>query len=114
MFLSCFIYIAKKESLGECQQSEFPAQVPCRHGRPSSESNSDEDLPEAVDLQVRAQYCYLSQRRMCAVETSLTDLSEVIHVLETEGGEALVFWRGSFYTAKTQFQLQFLALLYDS
>lgn len=90
------MYITKKESLGECQQSEFPAQVPCRWGRPSSEGNSDEDLPEAVDLQVRAQYCCLSQRRMCAVETSLTDLSEVLHILETEGDEALVFWRGSF------------------
>ncbi|XP_057342415.1 cell division cycle-associated protein 2 isoform X1 [Manis pentadactyla] len=68
--------LTKKESLGECQQSEFPAQVPCRHGRPSSESNSDEDLPEAVDLQ-KSSESGLTQSG-CLVEESspLSELTE--------------------------------------
>lgn len=78
------------KSLGECQQSEFPAQVPRRWGRPSSEGNSDEDLPEAVDLQ-KSSESGLTQSG-CLVEESsplseLTETSSGVKTADTVEGK---------------------------
>ncbi|XP_016069678.1 PREDICTED: cell division cycle-associated protein 2 isoform X2 [Miniopterus natalensis] len=67
--------LTKKESLGECQQSAFPAQLSKRQ-RISSQSNSDENITNAIDLQMFNVAAPSSTDRTCAVETSLVDLSE--------------------------------------
>ncbi|KAK2496201.1 hypothetical protein MC885_010307 [Smutsia gigantea] len=66
----------KKGSLGKCQRSEFPAQLSCGHRRLSSQSDSDEDLPEAVDLQKSSESGLT--RSGCLVEESspLSELTE--------------------------------------
>lgn len=82
LFLFCFVYTAKKESLGECQQSAFLAQLSKRR-RISSQSNSDENLTNAVGPQMFNAATPPSTDRTCAFQTSLVDLSEVTHLLET-------------------------------
>lgn len=67
--------LTKKESHGECQQSEFPAQLSKRQ-RISSRANSDENPADAVDLQIFNIAAPLCADRACAVETSLADLPE--------------------------------------
>lgn len=75
--------IAKKEeSLGKCQQSEFPVQL-SKHQRTTSWSNSDENLANAVDLQMVNIDALPNTDRICAFAPSLADLCEVIHLLET-------------------------------
>lgn len=74
MFLFCFVYIDKKEGLGECQESEFPANLSYKRRRVSSQSNFDENLTDAVNLQILS-----SAVSHSAVETAPADFSEVIH-----------------------------------
>lgn len=78
LFLLCFVYIAKKKSISECQQS---AQLPKRQ-RLSSQDNCDENPADAIDLQILNIATLPNTDSNCAVETS-ADLSEVIHLLET-------------------------------
>lgn len=94
LFLFCFVYTAKKESLDECQQSSFLAQFSKRR-RISSQSNSDENLTNAVSHQMFVA-TPRSTDRTCAFQTSLVDLSEVTHLLETQESKVLLSWRGSF------------------
>lgn len=82
IFLLCFACIAKKESLGDCQQSEFPAQLSKRQ-RTTSRSNSDENPANADDLQIVNIDALPNTGKTCAVASSLADLCEVIHLLET-------------------------------
>ncbi|XP_070272712.1 cell division cycle-associated protein 2 isoform X1 [Myotis yumanensis] len=67
--------LTKKESLGECQQSAFLAQLSKRR-RISSQSNSDENLTNAVGPQMFVVAIPPSTDRTCAFQTSLVDLSE--------------------------------------
>lgn len=67
--------LTKKESLGECQQSAFLAQLSKRR-RISSQSNSDENLTNAVGPQMFNVATPPSTDRTCAFQTSLVDLSE--------------------------------------
>ena len=76
------MYLAKKESLGECQQCEFPANLSSKRQRTSSPSSSDGNLTDAFGLQIHNVAAFPNTDRQCAVETS-ADLSEVIHLLET-------------------------------
>lgn len=80
--LLCFVCIGKNESLGECQQSEFPAQL-SKHQGTTSRSNSDENPANAIDLQIVNIDALPNTGRTCAVAPSLADLCEVIHLLET-------------------------------
>lgn len=82
LFLFCFVYTARKEGLGECQQSAFVAQLSKRR-RISSQSNADENLTNAVGPQMFNAATPPSADRTCAFQTSLVDLSEVTHLLGT-------------------------------
>ncbi|CAN0459276.1 unnamed protein product [Rangifer tarandus platyrhynchus] len=67
----------KKESLGECQLSEFSAQSPSKRQRISSPSSSDINVTDAVSLQtpnVNVAACPITDMK-CAVET-FADLSQ--------------------------------------
>nr|XP_020767413.1 cell division cycle-associated protein 2 isoform X2 [Odocoileus virginianus texanus] len=67
----------KKESLGECQLSEFSAQSPSKRRRISSPSSSDINVTDAVSLQtpnVNVAACPITDME-CAVET-FADLSQ--------------------------------------
>ncbi|EFB22781.1 hypothetical protein PANDA_002369, partial [Ailuropoda melanoleuca] len=61
----------KKEGLGECQESEFPANLSYKRRRVSSQSNFDENLTDAVNLQILS-----SAVSHSAVETAPADFSE--------------------------------------
>lgn len=90
------MYLAKKESLGECQLSEFSAQSPSKRQRISSPSSSDINVTDAVSLQtpnVNVAACPITDMK-CAVET-FADLSQVIHLLGT-GSEVLGFLASQF------------------
>ncbi|XP_057403879.1 cell division cycle-associated protein 2 isoform X3 [Balaenoptera acutorostrata] len=65
----------KKESLGECQQCEFPANLSSKRQRTSSPSSSDGNLTDAFGLQIHNVAAFPNTDRQCAVETS-ADLSE--------------------------------------
>nr|KAF6400646.1 cell division cycle associated 2 [Rousettus aegyptiacus] len=65
----------KKESLGDCQQSEFPAQLSKRQ-RTTSRSNSDENPANADDLQIVNIDALPNTGKTCAVASSLADLCE--------------------------------------
>ena len=78
MFLFCFVYIAKKESLGECQESAFRANLSSKRRRICSQSNVDEDLSDAVHLQIFSS-ATSNAGKMCAVDSAFADFSEVIH-----------------------------------
>lgn len=104
LFLLCFVSIAKKECQSECQQPEFPEQLPKRQ-RISSRANSDENPADAIDLQILNVATPPNTDGTCALETSLADLPEVIHLLETKENAALVSWRGSFKTIKLLFSV---------
>ncbi|XP_036096983.1 cell division cycle-associated protein 2 isoform X1 [Molossus molossus] len=67
--------LTKKESLGECPQSMFPTQL-SKHRRISCQSNSDENLTNAIDLQTFNIATPPNPDRTYAVETSLVDHSE--------------------------------------
>uniref|UniRef100_A0A8C9MDP8 Cell division cycle associated 2 n=1 Tax=Panthera tigris altaica TaxID=74533 RepID=A0A8C9MDP8_PANTA len=68
--------LTKKERLGQCPQFEFSADLSSKRRRISSQSNSDENLPDAVDLQISRRATSPNTGTMCAVETSLADFSE--------------------------------------
>lgn len=76
--------LTKKESHGECQQSEFPAQLSKRQRR-SSRANSDENPADAIDLQI-FNIATPNTDRACAVETSLADLHEKSESCLTQSG----------------------------
>ncbi|XP_067601288.1 cell division cycle-associated protein 2 isoform X3 [Pseudorca crassidens] len=65
----------KKESLGECQQCEFPANLSSKRQRISSPSSSDGNLTDAFGLQIHNVAAFPNTDRQCAVETS-ANLSE--------------------------------------
>ncbi|KAM9082557.1 cell division cycle-associated protein 2 isoform 3-T3 [Megaptera novaeangliae] len=65
----------KKESLGECQQCEFPANLSSKRQRTSSPSSSDGNLTDAFGLQIHNVAAFPNTDRQCAVETS-ANLSE--------------------------------------
>ncbi|XP_039732076.1 cell division cycle-associated protein 2 isoform X2 [Pteropus medius] len=67
--------LSKNESLGECQQSEFPAQL-SKHQGTTSRSNSDENPANAIDLQIVNIDALPNTGRTCAVAPSLADLCE--------------------------------------
>ncbi|ELK08280.1 Cell division cycle-associated protein 2, partial [Pteropus alecto] len=67
--------LSKNESLGECQQSEFPAQLSKPQGT-TSRSNSDENPANAIDLQIVNIDALPNTDRTCAVAPSLADLCE--------------------------------------
>lgn len=71
------MYTARKEGLGECQQSAFLAQLSKRR-RISSQSNSDGNLTNAVGPLVVNVAATPSTDRTYAFQTSL---SEVTHLL---------------------------------
>ncbi|XP_057580400.1 LOW QUALITY PROTEIN: cell division cycle-associated protein 2 [Hippopotamus amphibius kiboko] len=66
---------AKKESRGERQQSEFPANLSSKRQRISSPSSSDGNLTDAVVLQIGNVAAFPNTDRRCPAET-FTDLSE--------------------------------------
>ncbi|XP_058406471.1 cell division cycle-associated protein 2 isoform X2 [Diceros bicornis minor] len=68
--------LTKKENVGECQLSEFLAKSSSKRRRISSQSTSDENLTGTVGLQIVSIATSSDAGRMCAVETSLADLSE--------------------------------------
>ncbi|XP_014645416.1 PREDICTED: cell division cycle-associated protein 2 [Ceratotherium simum simum] len=68
--------LTKKENVGECQLSEFLAKSSSKRQRISSQSTSDENLTGTVGLQIVSIATSSDAGRMCAVETSLADLSE--------------------------------------
>lgn len=107
LFLLCFVSIAKKECHSECQQSEFPEQLSKRQ-RISSRANSDENPADAIDLQIRTVATPPNTDRTCALETSLAELPEVIHLLETKENAASVSWRGRCKTVKLLFSVTVL------
>lgn len=74
------MYTARKEGLGECQQSGFLAQLSKRR-RISSQSNSDGNLTNAVGPLMVNVATPPSTDRTYAFQTSLVDLSEVTHLL---------------------------------
>ncbi|XP_027970012.1 cell division cycle-associated protein 2 [Eumetopias jubatus] len=65
----------KKESLGECQESEFPANLSKRR-RISYQSNFDENLTDAVHLQILSGATSPNTGKMCAVESAPAGFSE--------------------------------------
>ncbi|XP_059869565.1 cell division cycle-associated protein 2 isoform X6 [Delphinus delphis] len=65
----------KQESLGECQQCEFPANLSSKRQRISSPSSSDGNLTDAFGLQIHNVAAFPNTDRQCAVETS-ANLSE--------------------------------------
>ncbi|XP_060011680.1 cell division cycle-associated protein 2 isoform X4 [Lagenorhynchus albirostris] len=65
----------KKESLGECQQCEFPANLSSKRQRISSPSSSNGNLTDAFGLQIHNVAAFPNTDRQCAVETS-ANLSE--------------------------------------
>ncbi|XP_007120306.2 cell division cycle-associated protein 2 isoform X2 [Physeter macrocephalus] len=65
----------KKESLGECQQCEFPANLSSKRQRISSPSSCDGKLTDAFGLQIHNVAAFPNTDRQCAVETS-ANLSE--------------------------------------
>ncbi|XP_049566850.1 cell division cycle-associated protein 2 isoform X6 [Orcinus orca] len=65
----------KKESLGECQQCEFPANLSSKRQRISSPSSSDGNLTDAFGLQIHNVAAFPNTDKQCAVETS-ANLSE--------------------------------------
>ncbi|XP_022450768.1 cell division cycle-associated protein 2 isoform X4 [Delphinapterus leucas] len=65
----------KKESLGECQQCELPANLSSKRQRISSPSSSDGNLTDAFGLQIHNVAAFPNTDRQCAVETS-ANLSE--------------------------------------
>ncbi|XP_032491427.1 cell division cycle-associated protein 2 isoform X10 [Phocoena sinus] len=65
----------KKESLGECQQCEFPANLSSKRQRISSPSSSDGNLTDAFGLQIHNVAAFPNTDRQCALETS-ANLSE--------------------------------------
>ncbi|XP_032245058.1 cell division cycle-associated protein 2 [Phoca vitulina] len=66
----------KKESLGECQESEFPANLSSKRRRISYQSNFDENLTDAVHLQIFSGVTSPNTGKMCAVETAPAGFSE--------------------------------------
>ncbi|KAG8518218.1 Cell division cycle-associated protein 2 [Galemys pyrenaicus] len=66
----------KKRSVGECQQSEFPAKLSSKRRRISSQSNSEESLTDALDLKISSVVTPANTVRLCAAETSLASVSE--------------------------------------
>ncbi|XP_054546612.1 cell division cycle-associated protein 2 isoform X2 [Talpa occidentalis] len=66
----------KKQSVGECQQSEFPAKLSSKRRRISSQSNSEESLTDALNLQIFSVVTSANTDRICAAETSLAKVSE--------------------------------------
>ncbi|XP_066896285.1 cell division cycle-associated protein 2 isoform X2 [Kogia breviceps] len=66
---------AKKESLGECQQCEFPANLSSKRQRISSPSSCDGNLTDAFGLQIHNVAAFPNTDRQCALDTS-ADLSE--------------------------------------
>ena len=110
LLLFCFVYLAKKESLGECQLSEFSAQSSSKRRRLSSPSSSDVNLTDAVDLQacgVNMAACPSTDMK-CAVETC-AGLSQVMHLLGT-GNAVLVFRASSLRTVNALLQLYLCTL----
>ncbi|XP_066208104.1 cell division cycle-associated protein 2 isoform X2 [Saccopteryx leptura] len=67
--------LPKKEGLGECQQSAFPAQLPKRQ-KVSVWGSSDGNLTNAIDFQTFSIATPPSTDRACAVGTSVADFSE--------------------------------------
>ncbi|XP_064441431.1 cell division cycle-associated protein 2 isoform X2 [Mirounga angustirostris] len=64
----------KKESLGECQESEFPANLSSKRRRISYQSDFDENLTDAV--QIFSGVTSPNTGKMCAVETAPAGFSE--------------------------------------
>ncbi|EPY73795.1 cell division cycle-associated protein 2 [Camelus ferus] len=60
----------KKESLGECQQSEFPAKLSSKRRRIASPSNSDGNVTDAAHLRILSPAAFPSADRMCAIKAS--------------------------------------------
>ncbi|XP_077724922.1 cell division cycle-associated protein 2 isoform X1 [Canis aureus] len=66
---------SKKESLGECQESAFRANLSSKRRRICSQSNVDEDLSDAVHLQIFSS-ATSNAGKMCAVDSAFADFSE--------------------------------------
>ncbi|XP_047573339.1 cell division cycle-associated protein 2 isoform X3 [Lutra lutra] len=67
---------SKKEHLGGCQESEFPANLSSKRRRISSQSGVDENLTDAVHLQIFHSAPSPNTGKMCAVEAAPADFSE--------------------------------------
>ncbi|KAI5758741.1 CDCA2 [Gulo gulo luscus] len=67
---------SKKEQLGGCQESEFPANLSSKRRRISSQSGFDENLTDAVHLQIFHSAPSPNTGKMCAVEAAPADFSE--------------------------------------
>ncbi|XP_004763300.1 cell division cycle-associated protein 2 isoform X1 [Mustela putorius furo] len=67
---------SKKEHLGGCQESEFPANLSSKRRRISSQSGFDENLTDAVHLQIFHSAPSPDTGKMCAVEAASADFSE--------------------------------------
>ncbi|XP_032711676.1 cell division cycle-associated protein 2 isoform X2 [Lontra canadensis] len=67
---------SKKEHLGGCQESEFPANLSSKRRRISSQSGFDENFTDAVHLQIFHSAPSPNTGKMCAVEAAPADFSE--------------------------------------
>ncbi|XP_022370604.1 cell division cycle-associated protein 2 [Enhydra lutris kenyoni] len=67
---------SEKEHLGGCQESEFPANLSSKRRRISSQSGVDENLMDAVHLQIFHSAPSPNTGKMCAVEAAPADFSE--------------------------------------
>uniref|UniRef100_A0A8C7BPG4 Cell division cycle associated 2 n=1 Tax=Neovison vison TaxID=452646 RepID=A0A8C7BPG4_NEOVI len=67
---------SKKEHLGGCQESEFPANLLSKRRRISSQSGFDENLTDAVHLQIFHSAPSPDTGKMCAVEAAPADFSK--------------------------------------
>ncbi|XP_045842319.1 cell division cycle-associated protein 2 [Meles meles] len=68
--------LSKKEHLGGCQESEFPANLSSKRRRISSQSGFDENLMDAVHLQIFHSAPSPNTGKMCAIEAAPADFSE--------------------------------------